>query len=51
MMRTVLPWCLAGLPEALLPAVRAEVGAANLIAARLLMPPFARRDRLAFRYA
>jgi hypothetical protein len=51
MMPTLLPWCLAGLPEAVLPAVRAEVGAANLLAARLFMPRFARRDHLAFRYA
>lgn len=51
MMPTLLPWCLAGLPEAVLPAVRAEVGAANLLAARLFMPRFARRDQLAFRYA
>lgn len=51
LMPTLLPWCRFGLPEALLPAVRAEVGAANLVAAQLFMPRFARRDRLAFRYA
>jgi iron-sulfur cluster repair protein YtfE (RIC family) len=51
MMPTLLPWCLAGLPDAVVPAVQAEVGAANIVAARLFMPRFARRDRLAFRYA
>lgn len=50
-MPTLLPWCLSGLPDAVLPAVRAEVGGGNLLAARLLLPRFSRRDRLAFRYA
>ena len=50
MMPALLPWCRSGLPEAVLPEVRAEMGAGNLLAARLLLPRFTRRERLAFLY-
>jgi hypothetical protein len=51
LMPTLLPWALGGIPDTLLPEVRRQAGAARLLAARLLHPRFARRERLAFRYA